>query len=45
MTKYNALNVKVSKSQLNKLKSGVKNGSQVTLNLLSNMVGETNEDS
>ena len=30
MTQYNTLNVKQSKSQLNKLKSGIKNGSEVT---------------
>ena len=33
MTKYNTLNVKLSNSQLNKLKSGIKNGSEVILNL------------
>ena len=31
MTKYNTLNVKLSNSQLNKLKSGIKNGTEVTL--------------
>ena len=31
MTQYNTLNVKLSNSQLNKLKSGIKNGTQVTL--------------
>ena len=36
MTQYNCLNVKLSNSQLNKLKSGIKNGTQVTLNLSSN---------
>ena len=35
MTQYNSLNVKLSKSQLNKLKSGIKNGTEVTLNLMS----------
>ena len=30
MTQYNTLNVKLSNSQLNKLKSGVKNGVKVT---------------
>ena len=28
MTQYNTLNVKLSKSQLNKLKSGIKNGTE-----------------
>ena len=31
MTKYNTLNVKLSNSQLNKVKSGKKNGTEVTL--------------
>ena len=30
MTQYNTLNVKLSNSQLNKLKSGIKNGTEVT---------------
>ena len=33
MTQYNTLNVKLSDSQLNKLKSGIKNGIAVTLKL------------
>ena len=33
MNQYNTLNVKLSNSQLNKLKSGIKNGTAVTLNL------------
>ena len=32
MTQYNTLNVKLSNSQLNKLKSGIKNGTEVTFN-------------
>ena len=32
MTKHSTLNVKLSNSQLNKLKSGTKNRIQVTLN-------------
>ena len=44
MTKYNSLNVKLSNSQLNKLKSAIKNESEVVLRLSSNMIGnnETN---
>ena len=38
MTPYNTLNVKLSNSQLNKLKSGKKNGTKVTLNLSSNLI-------
>ena len=41
MTQYNTLNVKLSHSQLNKLKSGIKNGTQVTMNLSPNVVGES----
>ena len=33
MTQYKTLNVKLSNSQLNKLKSGIKIGSKVTLKL------------
>ena len=44
MTQYNTLNVKQSKSQLNKLKSGIKNGSEVTLKLSSDVVGDSNEE-
>ena len=36
MTQYNSLNVKLSNSQLNKLKSGINKGTKVTLNLSSN---------
>ena len=32
MTQYNTLNVKLCKFQLNKLKSGIKNGTEVTEN-------------
>ena len=40
MTQYNSLNVKLSNSQLNKLKSAVKNEVRVVLRLSSNMVGD-----
>ena len=33
MTQYNLLNVKLSNSQRNKLKSAIKNRTKVTLNL------------
>ena len=33
MTRYIKLNVKISNLQLNKLKSGMKNGAEITLNL------------
>ena len=38
MTQYNTLHVKLSNSQLNKLKPGIKNGTEVTLNLSSNLI-------
>ena len=40
MTQYNSLNVKLSNSQLNKLKSAIKNETEVALRLLSNMIGD-----
>ena len=40
MTQYNSLNVKLSNSQLNKLKSAIKNQTEVGLRLSSNMIGE-----
>ena len=43
MTQYNTLNVKLSNSQLNKLKSGIKNGTEVTLKVLSNAVDNSND--
>ena len=43
MTRYNSLNVKVSDSQLNKLKL-IKNETEVVLRLSSNMVGNSNDD-
>ena len=44
MIQYNTLNVKLSNSQLNKLKSEVKNGTEVTLNLSSDVVGSSNDE-
>ena len=38
MTQYNTLNVKLSNSQLNKLEFAIKNGTEVTLNLSSNLM-------
>ena len=40
MTQYNSLNIKLSNSQLNKLKSAIKNESEVVLRLSSNMIGD-----
>ena len=44
MTQYKTLNVKLSNSQLNKLKSGIKNRTEVTLNLSSNLTGNSNDE-
>ena len=40
MTQYNSLNVKLSNLQLNKLKSAIKNKTEVVLRLSSNMIGD-----
>ena len=39
MTQYSSLNVKLSNSQPNKLKSAIKNETEIVLSLSSNMVG------
>ena len=44
MTQYNFLNVTFSGLQLNKLKSIIKNGAQLTLNLSSNVIGNSNDE-
>ena len=44
MAEYNTLNVKLSNSQLNKLKSRIKNGTQASLNLPSNVIGHSNDE-
>ena len=44
MTQYNTLNVKLSNSQLNKLKSQIKNDTKVTLSPSSNVIGDSNDE-
>ena len=44
MIQYNTLNVKLSNSQL-KLKPWIKNVTEVTLNLSSNVTGNSNDES
>ena len=44
MTQYNSLNVKLSNSQLNKLKSSIKNESDVVLRISSNMFSNSNDN-
>ena len=41
MTRYN---IKLSNSELNKLQSGTKNGTDVTLKISSNVVGDSNDE-
>ena len=44
MTQYNSLNVKLSNSQLNKLKSSIKDKTDVVLRISSSMVGNSNDN-
>ena len=44
MTKCNRCNVKFYNSEFNKLKSAIKNGTEVTLNLSSNLIGNSNDE-
>ena len=45
MTQDNSLNVKLSNSQLNKLKSAIKNEGDVILRVSSNMIGNSDDES
>ena len=44
MTQYNTLNAKLSNSQLNKLKSAIQNGTEITWNLSSNLIWIFNDE-
>ena len=44
MTQYNSLKIKLSNSQLNKLKSAIKNETEVVLRLSSNMIGNSDDE-
>ena len=44
MSQYNSLNVKLSNSQLSKLKSAIKNEDDVVLRISSNMVGNSGDN-
>ena len=44
MTQSNSLNVKLSKSKLNKLKSAIKNETYGILRLSSNMIGDSDDE-
>ena len=43
MTQYNRLNVKLSNSQLNKLKFSIKNETEVVIRLSPTMIGYSND--
>ena len=43
MTQYNRLNTKLANSQLNKLKSAIKNENDVVIRLSPNMIGDSND--
>ena len=44
MTQYNRLNLKLSNSQLSKLKSAIKNETDVVIRLSPNMIGDSNDE-
>ena len=44
MTPYSTLNIKLSDSQNNKLKSGIQNGTEETLKLSLNVIGDSNDE-
>ena len=44
MTQYNSSNIKPQNSQLNKLKSAIKNETEAVLRLSSNMIGNPNDE-
>ena len=44
MTQNNTLNLKLFNSQFNKLKSGIKNSSEASLNISSNFIADFNDE-
>ena len=44
MAQCNSLNLKLSNSQLNKLKSPIKNETEVVLRLSRNIIGDSNDE-
>ena len=44
MTQYNSLDINLSNSQCNKLKLGIMNSAEVTLNLSSNVIDFSNDE-
>ena len=43
MSQYKSLNVKLSNLQINKLESGTKDGNKITLQISSNVIGDSND--
>ena len=43
MSEYNSVNVKLSNSQLNKLKTAIKNETDVVISISPNMIGDSND--
>ena len=44
MSQYHSLNAKLLNSQINKLKSAIKNGADMVLRLSSNMIGNSDDE-
>ena len=44
MAQYNRANIKLSTSELNKLKSAIKNENDVVIRLSPNMIGDSNDE-
>ena len=44
MIQYNSLNIELSNWQLNKLKSGIKSRTKITLKISSNVIGDSNDE-
>ena len=44
MTQYNKINIKLSNSQLNKLKLATKNETEVIIRISPNMIGDSNDE-
>ena len=44
MIQYNSFNIELSNWQLNKLKSGIKSRTKITLKISSNVIGDSNDE-
>ena len=44
MTQYNRVNIKLSNSQVSKLKSAIKNETDIVIRLPPNMIGDSNDE-